>query len=104
MIDTFKNTLLAGLGAAAVTKEKVDGLLKELVERGKISSQEAKELAESFTEKGKGEFDKLQEELGNFFDMGLKQAHVATQKDLIALEARVAALEAALLATENSES
>ena len=98
MIETFKNTLLAGLGAASITKERTESLLKELVEKGKITSQEAKDLAESYSDKGKAEFDKLQNEIGNFFDAGLKQAHVATQKDLNALTERVEALEKALAA------
>lgn len=97
MIEAFKNTVLAGLGAATVTKERTEALLKELVEKGKISSQEAKELAESYSDKGKAEFEKLQNEVSNFFDTGLKQAHVATQKELNALTERVEALEKALV-------
>jgi len=45
MIDTFKKTVLAGLGAASVSKERVRDALDVLVAQGKITAAEAKATA-----------------------------------------------------------
>jgi polyhydroxyalkanoate synthesis regulator phasin len=93
MIETFKKTLLAGLGAAVVTKEKVQEGLEDFVKQGRISAAEARAMAEKIAQEGKLEFDKASAQLGEKFrdlltDSGSK--YVDRIRDL---EARVAALE-----------
>ncbi len=45
--------MLAGVGAAVLTKEKVEEALGELVDKGKISANEAKETARKISERRK---------------------------------------------------
>jgi polyhydroxyalkanoate synthesis regulator phasin len=45
LIEMIRKSLLASLGAAVVTKEKVEEATKRLVEDGKISRDEAEKLA-----------------------------------------------------------
>ncbi|CBZ01846.1 phasin family protein [Clostridium botulinum] len=46
MINEFKNILLAGIGSAAYTYEKASNLVDEMVQKGKITVNEGKELSE----------------------------------------------------------
>ncbi|WP_434284394.1 phasin family protein [Clostridium botulinum] len=46
MINEFKNILLAGIGSAAYTYEKASDLVDEMVQKGKITVNEGKELSE----------------------------------------------------------
>lgn len=46
MINEFKNILLAGIGSAAHTYEKASNLVDEMVQKGKITVNEGKELSE----------------------------------------------------------
>lgn len=46
MINEFKKAMLAGVGAVASTYEKANGLVNEMVEKGKITVEEGKELSE----------------------------------------------------------
>ena len=39
MLDILKKTILAGIGATVTTKERVESVLEDLVEKGKISTQ-----------------------------------------------------------------
>ena len=55
MIETIKKTVLAGIGAAAVTTEKAEKALNELVEKGKLSANDAKEAAKKIADEGKGD-------------------------------------------------
>ena len=44
--EGIRKLLLAGIGAAAVTKEKSEGLLKELVKKGELTVEQGKVLNE----------------------------------------------------------
>ena len=53
MIDIIKKTLLAGVGLAAMTKDKVEELADELTEEGELSEKEAKELLDDLLKRSK---------------------------------------------------
>lgn len=93
MLDIIKKGMLAGIGAAVITKESAEKVLSELVERGKLSSAEAKETAEKIATQGRKEYENAYEALQEAFDKMLRKAHVATQAELTALAERVAHLE-----------
>lgn len=95
MLDVIKKTLLAGLGATVVTAERVEKSLSELVEKGKLSADEARKTAQKVVEEGRQEWEQSRTELAKTFEDLLKKAKLARQEDLKALEARIAALEAA---------
>ena len=46
MVSDAKNIFLAGVGAAALTYEKATDVISQLVERGKLTLEEGKELSE----------------------------------------------------------
>ena len=41
MIDLIKKTLLAGVGATIITKEKVEAVLQDSIRQGKVSAGDA---------------------------------------------------------------
>ena len=94
MIEMLKKTLLAGVGATVVTAEKVESALSDLVDRGRISADEAKETASKIANESKKEFEEARSTLGDLFEEWLEKANVASKRDLDLLEARVAVLEA----------
>ncbi len=93
MIDIIKKTMLAGVGAAVVTKEKVEGALHEYVEKGKLSTQDAKNLAERIVADGRHEYEQAKTELSKRVQEILKKSNLVTREELAALEKRLAALE-----------
>jgi len=46
MIDLIKKTLLTGVGVAALTKEKIEEVAKDFVEKGKMTEQEGRALVD----------------------------------------------------------
>ncbi|WP_309384333.1 phasin family protein [Cerasicoccus frondis] len=94
MIDFIKKSMLAGVGAAVVTKESAEKAMSGLVEKGKISTSDAKEVADKIVEDGKAEYEKVRSEMENWFEEMLHKGKFATQSDIAKLEARIAALEA----------
>lgn len=93
MIDLIKKTMLAGVGATVVTKEKVESLLHDYVEKGKLSTHDAKNLAERIVADGRQEYETAKRDLTQRMQEMLKKANLATREDLAAFEKRLSALE-----------
>ena len=96
MIDLVKKTLLAGVGLAVVTKDKVLESMDELVEKGKISREEAAAMTDKIVAEGEAETEKAKVEASKLFAEILHRAHLVTADQLAALENRVTELEGRL--------
>ncbi len=93
MIDTIKKTLLAGVGAAVITKDKVEAALGDLVKQGKVSAAEARTLAEKIAQEGRAEYEALSHQLGDKIRELLARDTARLESRLAAVEQRLAALE-----------
>lgn len=100
MINQFKNIILAGIGSAAYTYEKASDLINEMVEKGKLTVGEGKELSEELkrtveTEKKDNinnsyEYNKFsKEDIMNL----LKEMHFAKQNEIDELKNKIKELE-----------
>jgi polyhydroxyalkanoate synthesis regulator phasin len=96
MVDAIKKTLLAGLGAAVITKEKAENALGDLVRQGKISAADARIMAEKITEQGRHEFEELSARLNEKLKELTSRSDAKFAARVDELEARVRALEARL--------
>lgn len=96
MIDLMKKTMLAGIGVAVVTKDKVLESLDELVEAGRLSKDEAVAMSDKIVEEGKAETEKAKVEANKLFNEMLHRANLVTKDQYDALAARVTALEGRL--------
>lgn len=98
MIDLIKKTLLAGVGAAVITQEKVAVALDDFVQQGKISSADARVMAEKIAADGRREFEALSQKLSESLHEQFAGIDRQATKRLDALEARVTLLESAAAA------
>lgn len=93
MIEELKKMVYAGIGATAVTYEKVESVMEDLVAKGKLSADDARQATDRVIKESKAEFEKSQSAIKDMFESLLNKADVATKKDIQALESRIAALE-----------
>jgi polyhydroxyalkanoate synthesis regulator phasin len=93
MIDLIKKTMLAGVGAAVVTKEKVEQVMGEFVKDGKVSAGDARIMADKIAEQGRREFDEMCARLGTRLRETTAHGDEATQARLAAMELRIRILE-----------
>jgi polyhydroxyalkanoate synthesis regulator phasin len=93
MIDLIKKTMLAGIGATVVTKEKVEAALQDFVKQGKVSAEEARTVAARLAEEGRKEWESTSKDLGERIRELLAKADYARRLEVTALEQRVKALE-----------
>ncbi|MEM8867945.1 MAG: hypothetical protein AAGC73_06725 [Verrucomicrobiota bacterium] len=96
MIDLVKKTMLAGVGLAVVTKDKVLESLDEYVEKGKLTKEEAAAMSDKIVEEGRTETEKAKVEASKLFNEMLHRANVVTQDQLKSLEERIVELEGRL--------
>lgn len=96
MIELFKKTMLAGIGLAVVTKDKVQESLEELVVKGKLTKEEASEMSEKIVQEGKEQTEKAKVEANKLFTEMLQRANLVTKDQYDALAARVTILEGRL--------
>lgn len=93
MVDDLKNIVLAGLGAAAYTYEKSKKVIDDMVEKGKLTLEEGKELSEELKRNMKEKESKYipvtKDEMISLF----KEMNFATKDDLVDLKTRLAKLE-----------
>lgn len=97
MLDILKKTIMAGIGAGVQTRDKVEEVLNEWVEKGRMTSAEAKELADRIIEAGRAEYEKARKELGETYEELLRKGHLVTQQQFEELENRVKLLERQLV-------
>jgi polyhydroxyalkanoate synthesis regulator phasin len=103
MLEALKKTIYAGIGATVISAERLNATLNELVEKGKLSTKEAQDLASKIADEGRKEFEEGSQRVGTMVDEWLRKANVARQKDLEALQERVAKLEAAQPAQQQQQ-
>ncbi|MFP4068607.1 MAG: phasin family protein [Opitutales bacterium] len=92
----MKKTMLAGVGMAVVTKDKVLESLDEFVEKGRLTKEEAAQMSERIVEEGREETEKAKVEANKLFNDMLQRANLVTKSQYEALQARVTALEGRL--------
>lgn len=93
MIEGIQKALLVGVGATVVTLDAVESGLKYLVQRGRLTAEEARQAANRVMEEGRKEASEAGTTLNTRLNRALSKAHLVTLDQYRALEERVALLE-----------
>lgn len=103
MKDTMKNIVYAGLGAAFLTKEKIEELKGDLIEKGKMSQEEGKHFVDELVSKS----EKAKEQLNLWLNMRVeekvKQLNLATADEVEELRRQIEELQVALNLKQGEE-
>lgn len=90
MIDLIKKAFYTGLGAAELTREKVEELAAELSEKGKVSESEIKKFVDEMLARSQERKEQLKKQLEKVSEETMKRMNLASRDDLDALEKRLA--------------
>ena len=96
MFDPIKRTMLTGVGLAAMTKDKIEELAKELTEKGKLTEKEGKELVDDLLKKSEKAKKDLEKDIEKVVKDTMKKMNIASGEELSNLTKRVKKLETAL--------
>ncbi|VUX02672.1 phasin family protein [Streptococcus vestibularis] len=87
-MNDLKKVLLAGIGLTAMTVDKADSFVKELVEKGRLTVEEGKELEQELKRQSKEEAQEFLDKL----DTKKSSVEYATKEDVKRLEEKLDAL------------
>lgn len=93
MLDLLRKGMLAGLGIAYITKEKVMEATRELVEKGKLSKADAETLANELIDEGCRQRLEIEEKIDELVRSGFDRLDIASKKAFIDLEHRLENVE-----------
>lgn len=93
MIDLLKKTLLTGIGVAALTKEKLEELANDFVEKGKMSEQEGRDLVDDLVTRSEESRAELQNQIEGKVESVLEKMDLAKKSDVDALKIEIEELK-----------
>jgi poly(hydroxyalkanoate) granule-associated protein len=93
MQDWMKKMMLFGVGLAALTREKTEEFVKELVKKGELSEKEGKQLINDLVEKSKKVTRDLEVKMEEMVTATLQRLNIPTRKEMDELKERIAKLE-----------
>jgi len=85
----LKNTILIGLGAAQYSKDKIEELVKSLVEEENLNPEEGKKMVQEMIEKAQSYRDTQTKEIKKMVSDAVKELGLATKNDIDALEKKL---------------
>jgi polyhydroxyalkanoate synthesis regulator phasin len=93
MFDIIKKTMLTGVGLAAMTRDKIEEMAKELMEKGEMTEKEGKELVDELVKKSEKAKKDLETILDGIVEMVLGKMNLATKEDIRMIEMWLMGLE-----------
>ncbi|HDN79465.1 MAG TPA: hypothetical protein ENG33_03230 [Chloroflexi bacterium] len=90
--DIVEKGTLMGLGALALTRERAQSIVEELVKRGEARRDEVKELVEKLASRGEKEREELRCLIREEVEKALSGMGLATKADIEALSEKIEAL------------
>lgn len=96
MLDVLRTLLLAGVGAIDLTDEKMRSVIDELIRRGELAADEARELTALWAAGARDRRDAIADRVRTAVDEALARHNVASHASVVDLQARIDALEQAV--------
>ena len=103
MIDLFKKTLEASLGAVAMTSEKLKEIADDLVVKGNLTEKEGMDIFKDFEKIAGDSQKKLKGMVEDQVHHIIKDMGIATLEDVKALEGKISRLEKKLEKKDKKE-
>src|SRR5512146_2290746 len=95
--DVFEKMFLLGVGAFSLTKEKVQGAVDDLVERGRLSREQGSDVVSELGERGEREREAFMTYVRDAVRSVLDRMEIATTADVERVETEISVLRAEVL-------
>ncbi|MGB9813075.1 MAG: phasin family protein [Thermovenabulum sp.] len=91
--DLFTTGLYAGIGLIALTKEKAEEIIQELVKKGEVSKEEGKDLLKNLVDKIDQEKRRLQQKIDEQIELAIKNMNLVRKQEMDELKLKIEELE-----------
>jgi polyhydroxyalkanoate synthesis regulator phasin len=96
MVDILKKALLASVGVAYLTKDKIEEIGKKIVQDANVSEAEARKFIDELVQKSNEAKVSLEKTVGEKIQAAVHAMNLPTRKDMDELKRKIADLEAQL--------
>jgi len=103
MKESVRKIGLIGAGLWAMTEEKINELVKDLVDEGDISKEEGKKAIQELIEESKKQTVDFEKKVSEKIQDAISKKEIFTKKDVNELESRIKDLEEEILRIKNKE-
>jgi polyhydroxyalkanoate synthesis regulator phasin len=103
MLDVMRKAMLAGIGALTLSEQKARVIINDLVEQGRMSSEEGEKLARELMEKADASRRELEEKVGEYARELMAKVDFVKRSEYEELLCRVEDLERRLAALTPDE-
>ncbi|MFW5635649.1 MAG: phasin family protein [Thermodesulfobacteriota bacterium] len=86
MLDMFKKSMLTGLGLVIKTRDEVESVAKEWIEKQKMSESEGRKFMDDLLKKYDDSREKLEDRVEKMVKDTLKKRNIATREEVEALK------------------
>lgn len=93
MSDLIHKIVYTGIGLAAMTEQKAQEIVNELVKKGEVSSEEGKTLTKELVDKARHHKEELKKTISEEVKKVCDRFHWVSREDYEALQKRVEELE-----------
>ncbi|WP_417591064.1 phasin family protein [Owenweeksia hongkongensis] len=104
MEDTFKKMLYSGIGFLSLTKSKIDEVVDDLIDRGRLSREEGEKIVNDFKKESGSSKEAVENELLQWMEKALSKMDIARKKDLEQLQKQVEELQKRVTVLESKNS
>ena len=103
MRESVRKLGLIGVGLWAMTEEKIDEMVKDLVDKGTISKEEGKKAIQDVLEESKKQKVDLERKISDKIQDAISKKDMFTRRDMHELESRIKILEDEIHRMKNKE-
>jgi polyhydroxyalkanoate synthesis regulator phasin len=103
MRESVRKLGLIGAGLWAMTEEKIDELVKDLVDKGDISKEEGRKVIQDMVEESKKQRVDLEKKISEKIQETVSKADAFAKKDMGELKSRIETLEEEIERIKNKE-
>jgi polyhydroxyalkanoate synthesis regulator phasin len=103
MRESVRKIGLIGAGLWAMTEERIDELVKDLVDKGDISKEEGKKTVQDLLEESKKQKADIEKRVSEKIQDAISKKDIFTRKDIDELELKIRDLEEEIQRIKNKE-
>lgn len=102
MIDVIKKAVLTGIGIASLTKDKIEDLAKDLVDKGKMSEQEGEKLVQEMLSRAEESRQTMKKQTETLVQNTIDKMHLARMEDIDLLKKEIELLREEISSLQKS--
>lgn len=96
MIDLVKKAMFTGIGVLSLSKDKIEEVARDFIDKGKLSEQEGEKLVAELLKKSEESRAELKKQIDEQVQAVLKKMDCATKSDLAELRTELLEIKAKL--------